>query len=357
MIKFLLALLLFPIVSNGAFYRTQIEDLKIEGNIEGLKEELLDRSWRRGGVLQSNYPISRFERFSMVVSSLLREEMRREDIEVGAAWVVIEMDEPEEMKGYVDYWTREGEAWGTMECRTDPSKLVKCSDEEVEIVRARFARQQLSVKSRGGMWYRSQIEGTVVNRRGRDFDQTFSTLSGGRALAENLALDRELILGADKEDEEVPLASIKGVTVKPIPWKERLPEGDIVVDALAMRVPEDQYFMVVPSLQKLFGLMDRIEETGTPMLQSFSVGDQYRELPTRYRRQMGLDLPDVMAGFLPVKHVAVTGGDPFFPTGSDVAVIFETDKVDSVFSLLRTAISAKAKGAGAGSVGGEGVLG
>lgn len=351
MMKSLLSLFLLSIVSEGAFFRAQIVDLKMKAEAGDLGEEILDRSWQRGLGFQSSHPISRFEEFSMVVPSLVRDAPRRENLAVEDAWVVIEMDEPKEVKGFVDYWTREGERWQTLECRIDPAKLVKCSEKEVEIVRERYARHQLSVKARGGIWYRSQIEGNVGNRRERDFDRTFTTLSGGRALAENMALDRELILGSGKLGEEVDLASIKGVTVKAIPWGERLPEEEIAVDGLSKRVPEDQYFMVVPSIQHLFGLLDRVEEAGTPILQSFSVGDQYRELPSRYRRQMGMDLPDLMASLLPIKTVAVTGGDPFFPTGSDVAVILETDKVDSVFSLLKTAISAKARGAGAAAVG------
>jgi hypothetical protein len=50
---------------------------------------------------------------------------------------------------------------------------------------------------------------------------------------------------------------------------------------------------------------------------------------------------------LPVDKVGVTGGDPFFPTGSDVAVIFETGKVDFVYAALEKAIAAKARLAGA----------
>ena len=351
MMKFLMTLFFLSFVAEGAFYRTQIADLKMEGDVEGLNEEILDRSWQRGLGYRSSVPISRFNEFSMAVPSLVRNAPRRENLQVGDAWVVIEMDEAKEVKGFVDFWTRKGGSWRTIECRTDPAKMVKCSEEEVEIVRERYSRHQLSVKARGGIWYRSQIEGNVGNRRERDFDRTFTTLSGGRALAENMALDRELILGTGKEGEDVDLASIKGVTVKAIPWGERLPKEEIAVDALSKRVPEDQYFMVVPSIQQLFGLLDRVEETGTPILQSFSVGDQYRELPSRYRRQMGMDLPNVMASLLPIKTVAVTGGDPFFPTGSDVAVILETDKVDSVFSLLKTAITAKAKAAGSVAVG------
>ncbi len=364
MTKTLLAFLLLSIVAKGAFYRVQISDLEGAGKPEDLGENIRERNWRPRSGFQTTFPTSRFKEFSMVVPSVARqaeafarggirmdeEAMRPQNVTVGEAILVIELDEPKEVKGFVDYWRSGENRWGTFACRIDPSKLMKCSAEEVEIVRDRYARHQLTSGARGGIWYRSQVESEVRGRR-MEFDQTFSTLSGGRALAENMALDRELILGTGKAGEDVDLASIKGVTVKAIPWGERLPKEEIAVDALSKRVPEDQYFMVVPSLNQLFGLMDRIEESGTPILQSFSVGDQYRELPSRYRRQLGLDLPDVIAGFLPVKSVAVTGGDPFFPTGSDVAVILETDKVDSVFTLLQTAISAKAKGAGANSVG------
>jgi len=39
-----------------------------------------------------------------------------------------------------------------------------------------------------------------------------------------------------------------------------------------------------------------------------------------------------------VKSVAVTGGDPFFPSGSDVAVVFETGEPKEVFRSIRAAL-------------------
>jgi hypothetical protein len=271
--------------------------------------------------------------------------------------LIIELDDPKNSGGFLDYWNPENQSWRSFSCQIEIAKLVKCSAEEAENLRGQYASHQLEVGARGGLWYRSQVTSVPRGRRGLELDDTFTTLSGGRALAENMALDRELILGTGGEGRDVDLEKIKGVTVQAIPWDERLPEGEIAVDALSKRVPEDQYLMVLPSLQNLFALMDKVEETGTPILQSFSVGDQYRELPSRYRRQMGLDLPDFLARVLPVKTVAVTGGDPFFPTGSDVAVIFETEKVDFVFSSLKTAVTAKAKAAGAESAGEEGAVG
>lgn len=86
--------------------------------------------------------------------------------------------------------------------------------------------------------------------------------------------------------------------------------------------------------------------------QAFASGDPYRGLPSRYRRQMGLELPDVLARMLPVKSVAVTGGDPFFPTGSAVAVLLETNKVDFVYGSLARVIEAEAGAVGAVKVGG-----
>ncbi|YCM43270.1 hypothetical protein V2O64_18360 [Verrucomicrobiaceae bacterium 227] len=352
MIRLLVLLLISSFVAEGAFYRTQIKNL---GGGE-IKPEVLtgtyrETIWTQGWGQQSGLPGTRFEEFSFVVATIDDDGDSRGDGELGEAWLIIELDQPREAKGFLDVWDREKSLWQSVACQLDVKKLTACSDVEVQTLRGIHARHQLSVRARGGIWYRSQIEGGDEDRLVDPFEQTFATLSGGRALAENLALDRDLILGNGKDEGEVDLTSIRGVTVKPIPWKERLAKVEISVDALSKQVPEDQYFMVVSSIQELFGLMTRVEEAGTPILQSFQVGDDYRELPSRYRRQLGLDLPDVLARLLPVRSVAVTGGDPFFPTGSDLAVLFETDKVDFVFSSLETAVKAKAVAAGATSVG------
>jgi hypothetical protein len=346
MIKSLLSLFLLTHVSLADFFKVPLNDLKIEvPEFEVLRENFESRTWQGG--FQSSVPIPRFAEFAFVVPGLEKPLNERDRRTVGEAFLLIELDQAGARQGFLDVWDAEKREWQSLACRIDPKKLVKCGEEELKNGREWHASNQLQVGARGGLWYRSQVQSGGPGARDDGFKETFTTLSGGRALAENLALDRALILGEEAEGEPVDLSTIKGVTVEAIPWKERMPGGEIAVDGASLRVPEDQYLMVVPSLKKLFGLMDRVQEAGTPILQSFALGDQYRELPLRYRRQLGLDLPDVLARLLPVKTVAVTGGDPFFPTGSDLAVILETDQVDFVFTSLQNTIAAKARRAGA----------
>ncbi len=354
MTKAIALVFLLSLFAKGEFFKTRVGDLKHAAGDEAALGGTFQAGRWKGG-FRSQVPIPRFENFAFVVPDLARPVNQRVNRSVDEIWLIVEMDQPAALKGFLDVWEDQNQKWIAVACELDPSKLAKCTGEEVRNAREWHASHQMRAGGRGGLWYRSFLQKDEQFRGANGFDETFTTLSGGRALAENLALDRELILGNDAKGEDVEVSSIKGVTVKAIPWAEWMPEGEIAVDVLSKRVPEDQYLLVVPSLQNLFGLMDRVEEAGTPILQSFAVGDQYRELPSRYRKQMGLDLPDVLARLLPVKSVAVTGGDPFFPTGSDVAVIFETDKVDFVFSSLKTTISAKAGLAGASEV--EGVRG
>lgn len=352
MTRLVLLFLLAPLMAQGGFFKLELGALKVA---EVSDQELLEKPFRathwRGGY-RSRVPLARFPQFAFVVAEADEQERRglRNNFLLSDLSLVIEMDGKEPVSGFVDVWNDDEGAWVSIACEVPREKLAICGGDELAAAREWYAKHQIQMRAKGGLWYRSQVAEEVREGRTWDFDETFNTMSGGRALAENLALDRELILGESKDKPDVELSSIRGVTVAPIPWAERMPEEEIAVDGLSMRVPEDQYLMVVPSLKKLLGLMDRVEEAGAPVMQSFSVGGQYRQLPARYRRQMGLDLPDVLARMLPIERVAVTGGDPFFPTGSDVAVILETKKPDFVYSSIQAVLGGMAKSAGAMSL-------
>ena len=61
---------------------------------------------------------------------------------------------------------------------------------------------------------------------------------------------------------------------------------------------------------------------------------------------MGLDVAPIAARLLPTKSVAVTGGDPFMPMGSDMAVVMETDSPKFLFKALLKVIESKASKVG-----------
>lgn len=349
------------LMAQAEFFKIRISDLRVDEEHRELLERSMElRSWQSGVSL---VPVARFKNFAFVVPDrgdddeqwLRRAEFGSDEGSVGSGWLVMEVTDKIGRKGFLDVWDnrRSPNQWISIPCEIRSSSLKECDDEERDLLLAWHDRHLISVGARGGLWYRARSRDSGRAPSNREFDQTFQVLSGGRAIAENLALDRDLILGRDEKGGEVPLSGIKGVTVAPIPWDERMPKGEVKIDPLAMKVPADQHFLAVPSLKDFFGLIKRLETNGNPILKSFSVGSEYRHLPSRYRRQMGLDLPEAFARFLPVKTVGVTGGDPFFPTGSDVAVILETDKPSSVMAALKKTVGAKAKSAGAAKVEGE----
>ncbi|MGJ8643918.1 MAG: hypothetical protein ACSHX9_10955 [Luteolibacter sp.] len=183
-------------------------------------------------------------------------------------------------------------------------------------------------------------------RRG-DLEDTFGIFSGGRAISENLALDRDLILSAGEDGKTVALSEIKGITVPAIDWSSRLPEDEVAVDALSLAIPEDQHAVFAKNLPDLLALIERGETQFVTSGQNYSVRNPFRTLATRYRKQMGMDVPAIAARLLPVKSVAITGGDPYFPQGTDVAFVMESDTPELLFKALLKTISAKAGKAGA----------
>lgn len=223
-------------------------------------------------------------------------------------------------------------------------------EEDFELARRAWAQARAGLRMPGGAWFSHQAnhgDGREMSRiEPADMVRTFDIFSGGRAIADNLALNRDLILGAgEKDDHSIRIDTIEGVTVKAINWSEQLPKGEVVVDSLAHFIPEDQHAMFAPSLHGLLKLMKQLEGELTPVAGMISSDGSYRGLLQRYRRQLGMDLGDAAALLLPVRTVAVTGGDPYFATGTDVAVLMETDSAGALFKALELAVQAQAGGA------------
>src|SRR5688500_16440659 len=109
----------------------------------------------------------------------------------------------------------------------------------------------------GGAWFRHQqrtaIDASGQDRQTTDFlgrgvrgelDNTYDLFSGGRAVSENLQLDRVLpaaTQGAEKDPTPVKIESIKGVTVKEMDWKPLIKDIKPQLDPLASKIPADQH--------------------------------------------------------------------------------------------------------------------
>jgi len=218
----------------------------------------------------------------------------------------------------------------------------------------------------GGSWYRYQMESAKASlasdgngkkiaapddatppspesRDQEDMQETFAVFSGGRSLSENLQLDRTLrITGKDKET--VPLNSLKGITTAEMDWTQETEGLNPKKDTLAAFTPHDQYGLFFPSFKAMTDLIDEIDKRGTPIVQTMD--PRAEDALTRFRYQQQLCLPTSelsrLLGPPAISGTAFTGSDPYFRTGTDLAVLFETNQAEF---LLRT-FASKRKEAG-----------
>lgn len=232
----------------------------------------------------------------------------------------------------------------------DPSQAEEVTKAEFDAIRKSHYARLAHSTAPGGDWFRYQAEDAYKtderSRRWRNlgqFDSSFNMFTGQRAVSENLALDRELILGTPKDGKTVKVDSIKGVTVQAINWSERIVDAPTSIDPLAKIIPHDQHAAFFGSIKELNQVIRVVEEEGISYFQAISNRKTYQGLAKKYQKQMGILIPDILAEQLPVKSVAITGGDPFLPSGSDLCVIFETDSPDALIATLNAMIAAQAK--------------
>jgi hypothetical protein len=186
-------------------------------------------------------------------------------------------------------------------------------------------------------------------------EDTYDLFTGGRALSENLQLERALPPLGTRSDL-VPLSSIPGITVREMDWKALL-DGTATpaLDPLAAALPADQHALFFPSFEAMIRMMDEAETNGTPVLQWLEPRAEDTNVRGRYQRQLCLGLTEfsrVLGPFV-IRSVAFTGSDPFLRVGTDVAVLFEAKNP----ALLRTHILAQQQAARAANAAVEAVSG
>lgn len=209
----------------------------------------------------------------------------------------------------------------------------------------------------GGAWFRyqaqlarSELAGKTLDepvtttdptRPGRptrnDYEDTFQVFSGGRAISENLQLDR-LIQGTKPEEESVEISSIKGITVKEMDWAKLTKGINPELDPLARVIPADQHALFMPSFEAMVTLMDEAKDKGTPILHLVQRRAESAQSKERYEKQLCLEVDALsrLLGPQVISSVAFTGSDPYLRTGTDVAVIFEAKSKSVLTNFLAT---------------------
>lgn len=207
--------------------------------------------------------------------------------------------------------------------------------------KARHYYNQLDERRPGGAWFRHQLR-TARSELGRKeperepsdprelnavaskLDNTYSLFSGGRAVSENLQLDRSFNV-VQKDKSEVPVDTVPGITVAEIDWTKLIAGKQPQLDPLAESIPADQHVVFFPSFAALLALADEADRQGTPVLEATEPRAEDFGVAQRYRRQLGLQTSALarMLGPQVIASVALTGGDPYFRLGTDVAVLLE----------------------------------
>ncbi len=235
----------------------------------------------------------------------------------------------------------------------DPNAFEETTEAAFKDVRQSHYHRLATAPAPGTHWFRylaGEINTTENRPRSRangSFESTFEMFSGNRAVSENLALDRELILANNVKGKPSPIDLISGVTVNPIDWSEHLSTEPTAIDPLASVIPHDQHVAFFDSIKSLNRTLDALEADGITLFQSFQNRGHYAQLGDRYQQQMGLLIPDLIAEQLPVESIAITGGDPFLPSGSDVTVLFQTQHPQILFEALHALIQTQAARQGA----------
>jgi hypothetical protein len=221
--------------------------------------------------------------------------------------------------------------------------------------RESYYRQLLDRNIPGAAWFRHQAD-VAAKERGTnaprttgpqtrfnrfnesDLENTFDLFTGGRALSENLQLDRALP-AAGAAGESVAITNLSGITVQEMNWKPLLKDPKPELDPLTACIPADQHALLFPSFQAMTEMIDEADANGTPVLQLLEPRSEDANSRDRYQKQLRLGLSEIsrLLGPRLVSSVAFTGSDPFLRVGTDVAVLFETGNPQ----LLRTHIFAQ----------------
>ncbi|QDT12754.1 hypothetical protein [Planctomycetes bacterium K23_9] len=178
-------------------------------------------------------------------------------------------------------------------------------------------------------------------RRDQGVDATINMMSGGRAISENLSLDTELDDPDNYRGELIELADVRGVTVDAIDWSDQLSDQPTELDPLAKLVREDQYAVFLPSFQLLSEMVGRGSELARPLVHWFEPQSRVTDVLGMYQRQLGLPLNGLTRQFggALVGEVAVTGSDPYFRTGTDIAVLMQSGQPELLHQSIVALVS------------------
>ncbi len=170
----------------------------------------------------------------------------------------------------------------------------------------------------------------------------YDLFSGGRAMSESLQLDRLLREQLQSSQPTVDINTLQGITTAAIDWKPLLKGANPKLDPLSRYIPADQHAVFFPSFAGAVKLSDQAKTNDALLMRVAQPRSEDANVFVRYERQLGISMTTVgrLIGPAAIKRIALTGSDPYYATGTDVAVLFQTDHPDVLASLLKAQIVA-----------------
>lgn len=181
--------------------------------------------------------------------------------------------------------------------------------------------EQQSVK----MWGSTE---TVTTSASRSFEprpqvDLYSVTTGALAIQESLQIDRMTIGANQKVQTNEPLETIKGPTIKSLPFTEMLKGREPVILPMDAVVPADFYYLHFSDINKEIEFSDLLDQWGTSLLNVMQVASHNAEIKEKYLKQLCLQTSILtrLFGDKVIEDLAIVGNDPFLHEGTDLSVI------------------------------------
>lgn len=214
-----------------------------------------------------------------------------------------------------------------------------------------FRRQYLQARGDEEPGLSSWRNRSAVNNT----EDSFALFSGGRAMAENLALDQVLRTEDDFANATEEIEALPGISVPEIDWKPLIEGLDPEIDPLADYIPADQHSFFFPDVRSAILMLRESRKEGVPILRILESRAENARIIERYERQMCFTVDKFAEALGPafVDSVAMTGGDPYWRTGSDVAILLEGRNPNALRTIISGWITATANNRGVEVTAGE----
>ena len=228
----------------------------------------------------------------------------------------------------------------------DLTKQTAVSKAEFEVARTAAQRYLAGLGTPGAGFFAHLSGGEekggrqVRTPRTDGLEKSLELWGGHRAMASNLALNRELSLSG-KEGPSVPLSKIEGITVPEVDWKtfaEGVDLEAVAIDPLAKLLPAEQHAVFFDNFKEVFQMVDALENGAVPMLNLAGSRFGVKGLADAYLNELGMRGLRKAAELLPVSSVAITGSDPYLPSGTTLSVLIETADPEALMTVLASIV-------------------